>query len=223
MNLSTYIPPLSAHPNSCFKGLITGEILRYWSQNSNKQDFISIASQFIQQLVNHGHQLYNIIKIIYSGATSIDNAAAGTHNRSITSNEHFVNDNALYIHWRYHPHDISRRTISNVYNHTLNGNDGFSQMRIAMSRQKNHREILCQSQLDPNHTDKVSDILQSLTYQLEIIIHTSKAIFMACIVSGCPHMYYLFPKIGEPILSLINDTNIDTRSAPFGFIDLFRY
>jgi hypothetical protein len=47
MNLYTYIPPLSAHPNSCFKGFITGEILRYWSQNSDKQDFISITSQFI--------------------------------------------------------------------------------------------------------------------------------------------------------------------------------
>jgi hypothetical protein len=34
MNLYLYIPPLSAHPPSCFKGLIFGEIRRYWLQNT---------------------------------------------------------------------------------------------------------------------------------------------------------------------------------------------
>jgi hypothetical protein len=79
MNLYTYIPPLSAHPNSCFKGFITGEILRYWSQNSDKQDFVSITSQFIQRLVNRGHQLQEIIKYIKSAAISIDKTATGVH------------------------------------------------------------------------------------------------------------------------------------------------
>jgi hypothetical protein len=43
LNLYLYIPPLSAHPTSCFKGFITGEILRYWNQNSNKEDFITLT------------------------------------------------------------------------------------------------------------------------------------------------------------------------------------
>jgi hypothetical protein len=57
MNLYTYIPPLSAHPISYFKGLIIGELLCYWLQNSDKQDFINITSLFIQRLVNRGQQL----------------------------------------------------------------------------------------------------------------------------------------------------------------------
>jgi hypothetical protein len=36
MNLFLYIPLLSAHPPSCFKGLIAGELRRYWLQNSPK-------------------------------------------------------------------------------------------------------------------------------------------------------------------------------------------
>jgi hypothetical protein len=38
LNLFLYIPPLSAHPLSCFKGLITGEIYRYWLQNTDEAD-----------------------------------------------------------------------------------------------------------------------------------------------------------------------------------------
>ncbi len=34
MNLYLYIPPSSAHPPSCFKGLIAGELRRYWLQNN---------------------------------------------------------------------------------------------------------------------------------------------------------------------------------------------
>jgi len=71
--------PLSAHSHSCFKGFITGEILCYWSQNSDKQDFVSITSQFIQRLVNRGHQLQEIIKYIKSAAISIDKTATGVH------------------------------------------------------------------------------------------------------------------------------------------------
>jgi len=165
MNLYTYIPPLSAHPNSCFKGLITGEILRYWCQNSNKNDFINITSLFIQRLVNRGHQINDIVKTLMSAAASIDNAATGTYNSSLSNKERSNNDNTLYIHWRYHPQDISKHTIRNIYNTTLKGTDGFSQMRIALSRHKNLREILCRSQLDPNNNVQVSEIINSLTYR----------------------------------------------------------
>jgi hypothetical protein len=39
LNLYLYILPLYAHPHSCIKGLITGEILQYWNQNSTPKDF----------------------------------------------------------------------------------------------------------------------------------------------------------------------------------------
>ena len=50
MNLYLYITPLSAYPTSCFKGLIHGETLRYWNQNSNEKDFISLMAS-----INHNN------------------------------------------------------------------------------------------------------------------------------------------------------------------------
>jgi hypothetical protein len=47
MNLYLYIPPLSAHPPSCFKGLITGEVRRHWLQN-NLEDFQQLLLKFIE-------------------------------------------------------------------------------------------------------------------------------------------------------------------------------
>jgi hypothetical protein len=54
-NLYLYIPPLSTHPISWFKGLIIEEILRYWQQNTSKKDFITTTQLFVECLLKHGH------------------------------------------------------------------------------------------------------------------------------------------------------------------------
>jgi hypothetical protein len=154
MNLYTHIPPLSAHPLSCFKGLITGELLCYWNQNSDKIDFQNITTQL--------HKLEDILPTITSAAAAIDNRAPGTYNRSITNHMPSSQDDTLYIHWRHHPHGLSCHQIHDIYNNTLRDNDGFTQMRVALSRHNNLRETLCHSQLDSDRTDTVSEILKIL-------------------------------------------------------------
>jgi hypothetical protein len=95
LNLYLYIPPISAHPTSCFKGLIVGELLRYWNQNSSQQDFINITNTFISRLLQQSHLLEDLIPILQSAASTINNANNSLQEWS-TNKE---SDETLYIHW----------------------------------------------------------------------------------------------------------------------------
>jgi len=97
LKLYLYIPPLSAHPSSCLKGLLTGELNRYWFQNSEKEDFIDVTTKFILWLVQRGHQMQHLIPSLYTVAAYIDNI------NTRESHKNPNGDKTLYIHWRHHP------------------------------------------------------------------------------------------------------------------------
>ena len=110
LNLYLYIPPTSAHPSSCFKGLITGELIRYWAQNTQEKDFIHITQLFIQRLTQRGHRIEDIIPILRSAAANIDNTQG---NRRLL--EQKVNpDDIIYLHWRFRPLDIKKSVIHDI-------------------------------------------------------------------------------------------------------------
>ncbi len=155
MNLYLYIPPLSAHPKSCFKGFITGEILRYWNQNTDEEDFISITAQFIQRLLKRGHLLSNIIPIIRTAASTIDNRFS---NDQYSTNRNPKHDNTLFISWEYHPNGISKSTIHKIYEKTIHNHVDFEDMKIAVSRPKNLRDLLCRTRL-PDDVKQVSTFI----------------------------------------------------------------
>jgi hypothetical protein len=82
LNLYLYILSTSAHPASCFKGLITREIIRYWTQNSKHEDFIDITQQFIQRLIQRGHKLQDIIPVLRTAPSTIE-SVQGNRNPTI--------------------------------------------------------------------------------------------------------------------------------------------
>jgi hypothetical protein len=86
MNLYLYIPPLSAHPPSCLKGLIAGEMRRYWLQNSPK-GYKSILLKFIERLLDRGHTLPSLTPILTQVAQTLDkNSNHFSRNNDISSN-----------------------------------------------------------------------------------------------------------------------------------------
>jgi len=144
LNLYLYIPPRSAHPPSCLKGLIAGELRRYWLQNST-ENFVSMVTKFINRLVDRGHQVNNLIPIFQQAATAID------LKRLQNSND---DSSTLFIHWEYHPNGIQNKDIRSAYNNILAPHLDYRKMTVAISRPKNLRDILSKSHLanPPNIT-----------------------------------------------------------------------
>jgi hypothetical protein len=112
-----------------------GELLQDWNQNSSPQDFINITNHFILCLLQRGHLLKDLIPILQSAVSTIDNSL-NCRQRSYAEHKQ---DEALYIHWQFHPRDFDKAKICQIYNKTLKGHENFTQMWIAMSRPKNLR------------------------------------------------------------------------------------
>jgi len=71
LNLYLYLPPLSAHPRSCLKRLIQGELNRYLIQN-NPTNFQTLVSEFIERLTARGHSIDALIPLLLQAANSLD-------------------------------------------------------------------------------------------------------------------------------------------------------
>ena len=138
LNLYLYIPPNSAHPPSCLKGLISGELCRCWLQNS-PEDFQNILIKFLQRLVDRGHTLQNLAPIF------LDAAATLTHTKLDT--QLAFSPKTLYIHWTFHPNGMQRRDIRNAFKNTLQPVLDYNKMIVAISRPKNLRGTLTKTQL----------------------------------------------------------------------------
>jgi hypothetical protein len=130
LNLYLYIPPLLAHPPSCLKGLIAGEMHRYWIQNS-PEEFQNILTKFIERLLNRGHTLEGLAPIIQQAASSLD------YNNTQLTNNPQTNDNTLYIHRVYHPNGLQRSDIRQLYDDILKPPLSFEKMTVAISRPTN--------------------------------------------------------------------------------------
>ncbi len=151
MNLYMYIPPLSAHPPSCFKGLIAGELRRYYLQN-NTEDFKEILTKFIGRLLDRGHNIEDISPLLLQAANNLDRQPI---NRATDTGQ-----STLYIHWTHHPKGPQRRDIRHIYNDTLKDILPFDRMQIALSRPKNLRDILTRAAVKLPPDQNIDTIIQ---------------------------------------------------------------
>ena len=159
LNLYLYIPPLSAHPPSCLKGLIAGEIRRYWLQNE-PEDFLQILSKFIERLLNRGHRLENLTPIINQVARSLDNQLTRTSHNSPADIDQ--ENTTLFIHKTYHPNGLQSHHIRGIYDNILKPHLPFEKMTVAISRPTNLRDLLTSAKLKkPMHLN-VQDLINTL-------------------------------------------------------------
>jgi hypothetical protein len=162
MNLYLYIPPSSAHPPSCFKGLIVGELRRYWTQN-NPTNYQIILHKFIERLVERGHTIEKITPILFQAALAIDAPKTITEKDNKKSDE-----KTLYIHRVFHPNGIQRTDIRNLYKEILEPFLPYDKMIVAMSRPANLRDVLTKAAFTfPEGSDITSLIYEINHHQVQ--------------------------------------------------------
>jgi hypothetical protein len=158
-NLHLYIPAASAHPEAFFQGTVMGNVIRYWKQNMSITVFGQLLTQFAERLCCLGHETRTVTEGIEKATKYIDEGLLSCLNSTKVST---TNKRTLFLHWQYHPNDITRQELRRLYDETLAGKDGFDKMTICYSRPRNLREALTKTSLSEPEGERVSDLINSL-------------------------------------------------------------
>lgn len=151
INLHLYIPPHSAHPPGVLKSIIYGNLRRYWLQNTNVEDYISIAKQFASCLTARGYNPNKIYNLFIQAANKLDKLVAAKQQND--------NNNTIYLHWTWHPRDVSRTKLRLIFDKTLKEKSGYNNLIIAYSRARNLRDSLMKTSLSEPEGRNISNLL----------------------------------------------------------------
>ena len=162
MNLYQYLPPHSSHPPSALKGMVYSLMRTYFKQNTRRQDYISTVTSMFHHLLARGWNKLSLKETIIAADKKLQlqhyHEATTPENQPTTTN--VVERESLYFHLPYHPNDIPRRRIRQLYNHYCR--DVFSttldieRFTVAYSRHKNLKEHLTQARLHQATNKKAS-------------------------------------------------------------------
>ena len=182
MNLHLYIPPTSTHPPGTIRSLVFGLLRKYYLQNSETKDFIDMTSKFFQRLINRGHSPTKLRHLFLLAAQNLDQHPASRLQHTSPANETLDEQNdKLFLRWRYHPQDLSRKQLRHIYTNTCESSShenpsGFRHLltdrglpmtlhhlTIAYHRDKNLRDLLIPSRLRPHSKHSVSNFIKNST------------------------------------------------------------
>jgi hypothetical protein len=89
-----------------------GNVLHYWKQNTSINEFGQLLTQFAERLCRRGHDTRKVTEGIEKATKYIDE---GLLSRSNSTQISATNKRTLFIHWQYHPNDITRNTTRHLY------------------------------------------------------------------------------------------------------------
>ena len=117
MNLYLYLQKLSAHPSSALKVLVTGNLISYWEQNSSTDDYIKVARQFANRLLQRGYTIEDISPLFSAAAKRIlirEYSSSDTDLRLKFTAPNKDPSTTLFFKTEYHPRGLSRRFIHSL-------------------------------------------------------------------------------------------------------------
>ena len=156
------------------KSLVYGLLLTYYKQNTMQSDFMRMTTLLFQRLLDRGHSHDNLSLLFTSSITAIQQLLNDPFPSKKSNTSDITHSNKqILLHIPYHPRDISRQQIRNIYestcesesnnfNHIINHKTkcvmNISKLTVAYSRPKNLKNYLCPSTLEESPHAKVSDM-----------------------------------------------------------------
>ncbi|KAL3791711.1 hypothetical protein ACHAWO_009969 [Cyclotella atomus] len=145
-----YIPPHSAHPDGIVHGTIYGLLRTYYYQNSKYSDFIHYGKLLFSRHVNQGWDP-TVLKEVFATALRKLKANLEKPPTPVTEPAIEEEERRLFFHMQYHPKDIPRREIRDIYDDlcktTLEAELGITQFTIAYSRPTTIGSVIAKSDL----------------------------------------------------------------------------
>lgn len=161
LNLYLYLLPLSAHPISCLKGLIKGEMNRFWTQNDTK-GFEELTSNFIERLHKRGYSIESLSPLFIPAANSLER---NTKESSDNSNN---NTKTLFIHWMHHLNGLKNATIRKIFNDMLQPFLNYDKTLIAIARPRNLKDTLTRAALSLPDSQTIQHHINTITKPMEL-------------------------------------------------------
>jgi hypothetical protein len=164
MNLYQYLPPHSSHPQSTLKGMIYSLMRTYYKQNTYKQDYVVTVVTMFHYLLTRGWDRYVLKDLILAADVKLQQLELQVSLQENSTQAIIIPPTTreqLFFHLPYHPHDIPRRRLRQLYNHhcheALSSILSIDKFTVAYSRHKNLKEHLTQARLHQAMNAKASD------------------------------------------------------------------
>jgi hypothetical protein len=112
LHLHLYIPAASAHSPDSLKGMIYGNLQRYWRQNTKHEDYMSTVQAFGNHLTNRGQDITTIITHLKDATNHIAKKESKnqSQNEKLPPTPHLLTITAI--------NQISSQRNSETYNST---------------------------------------------------------------------------------------------------------
>jgi hypothetical protein len=76
---------------------VTGNVIRYWKQNTNIADFGQLITQFAERLCRQGHEAQTVAEGIKKATKYIDEDLSSRVNSTSNST---TEERTLFLHWQ---------------------------------------------------------------------------------------------------------------------------
>ena len=159
LNLYQYIPPMSAHPPNMIKGIIYSLMKNYYRQNTLESDYYNMAVKLFERHAARGWDRTLIKSLILDADRRIKSTPPSTTPPTPTpptlnipgQQQPREKVDTLYLHWQYHPNDISRKQLRSIYDRTCKKDIervlDITKLVIAYSKPPNIKEALTKAKL----------------------------------------------------------------------------